>query len=91
MLAIVMSAISVNYTVIQEIRIPIEMCAAETCIIDGKHTSLVKCVRETHIPRDTCAGYMCGTHYTWGNTHHYDNRKNRSGRARHTIDYRVNM
>ena len=58
MLAIVMSAISVNYTVIQETRIPIEMCAAETCIIDEKHTSLVKCVRETHIPRDTCAGHI---------------------------------
>ena len=49
MLAIAMSAISVNYTAIRETRIPSEMCAGETCIIDGKHPSLVMCVWGKHV------------------------------------------
>ena len=36
-------------TAIQETRIPSEMCAGETYITDGKHESLVICVRgNTH-------------------------------------------
>ena len=37
---------------------PSDMCVEETCIIDGKRTSLVVCVQETHILRDTCAGHI---------------------------------
>ena len=38
-----------RYTPIQETRIPSEMCAGETCFTDGKHASLVICVRgNTH-------------------------------------------
>ena len=43
-------------TAIQETRIPSEMYAGETCITDGKHSSLVISVRGTCIPKDTCVG-----------------------------------
>ena len=37
-------------TAIQETRIPSEMCAGEACITDGKHASLLICVRgNTHL------------------------------------------
>ena len=39
-------------TAIQETRIPSEMCAGETRIIDGKHASLVICVRGNTHPYD---------------------------------------
>ena len=41
-----------------ETPIPSDMCVGETCIIDWKRTSLVVCVQETHILRDTCAGHI---------------------------------
>ena len=58
-------------TAIQETRIPSEMCAGETCITDGKHASLVICVWGNTHPQ----GYVCGKHFTHGNTHPYDTGK----------------
>ena len=53
-------------TAIQETRIPSEMCAGEhVYITDGKHTSLVICVRGNTHPQ----GYVSGKHLT--RTHPY--------------------
>ena len=64
----------------------IAMPAISVALQSGKHASLVKCLQgkhvsmmETCIPSDMCVGKhtslgmcVCGTHYTWGNMHHYD-------------------